>query len=1774
MRNTANVGRWTPLFLALTIGGLACAAASADVSLLGVQYQEDDPYTEYLCLWHDRNYPTSCGVDLPGANAHVFIKNDGASAVTLDDVSLAGYGLTYALKEATYNDHIVNSIWIRWDDPPQDLLNAGEPAWFKMDPKSIPAGGVGQVIVRLRRVPTTSTIAVNVDTSANTLNTTITVDDEAAQLANISFSQDLKKVYLHWRRAGGAAPTTIKMDGTDVTSYATTVGDADTNYAVSVLSFSTALTELSYHVFQGIYSDNAKATGGIRVWKNPFIYGSWAAFNIADEDYDTAQDWIDTCMDRGMNTLEMNSSSSGLMDYLGTAGGKTYADNHNYGFIKGSTDWGTWSNNPRLWFIDDEPDCEEGNLMESFCGTGYKMPCGSNQAGTMGLHYVSVGEGLRNIKNRPTTINMDGTWKPYSWYAYGQLSDVLCIDSYYPKRVMDSYYYYTNMQPLYEKATAIHATALAGTKAAEPNPFRILLYSCEANPDGYDPWPWSDPGSHQTQVYYALAGGAKGINYWWFKYAPNDSNGLSGNNTTLVPQDENLWREIGLCGAEIKLLQPYLVTSHPIDLDVEGSTDVWVKGLALGTDSLILFAVNDDYYIDEDYHNTAVSNASVTVSLPDWMLSSPYAFEVGRTGVASVSTSLNGSDLTLSLGTLNVAKILIVTVDPTLMMTIRERYDTTVWSGICNFAESVCETVTSAPSFVRHPSAQASLAGGTVVFDFAANGGSQFSYQWQKNSSNLSNGGHYAGCTTPFLTVSSIDGNDVANYRCVVTNPYGSATSNQAALSIITVNITQHPSAQNVCSGSTATFSVTATGQGTLYYQWQKNQTNISNGGHYSGCTTSTLTVSNADSNDVANYRCKVTDSTSTDYSDQAPLVLKTATAITQHPSNQAPASGGTATFTVAATGDGTLTYQWQKNQSNLSNGGHYSGCTTATLTVSSVDSNDEANYRCVVTATCGSVNSNEAVLEIDPCAPYTTLENGDFDDWPSGNVAPNWTSYSNGTAAFGKNTSTYHSSPNAQRVQPPSSGSPAYGGVYQNMAANLGDAVTFVGWTYNESPSSYITSSMGVQFDGSTSRPGSWQTNSSKQTWTSLTIAGNATHATNGVTVFLEANRGTTGTYYADFDDVAAYRAYVPAAPVVASAGSTSLAVDMDPGCNWSNSNAEYAITIGGGAYTLGTHWVQANGSVSTSTVWQTDATWGNKTVTGLSTGVTYTLKTKARYSSTYTQATSLSTGATGAPQSSVSITQQPSAQNVCPGATANFTVAATGQGTITYQWQKNQANLSNGGHYSGCTTATLTVSSADGGDVANYRCVVSDSYDSVNSNEAALTLKSATTITAHPSAQNVCAGATATFSVSATGDGTLTYQWQKNSVNVNNGGHYSGCTTATLTVSSADGSDVANYRCVVTGGCGSANSNQAALSLKAATAITSHPSNQSVSAGGTANFSVTATGAGTLTYQWQKNQSNLSNGGHYSGCTTATLTVSSADANDEANYRCVVTADCGSANSNEATLTVVDCGTPFQNGDFEYWPSGSVAPYWTGAYSATVSSQFVRETSIIHGGTYSQKTKSATTSGAWCHVYQPIDTVAGDALTIRGYLYSVSAATYTVPQIGVNTSSSRPSSWLYSLTSFTKQTWISTGSLACNASSDTTYVFLESKRGASSGDTSIYWDDFVVYQAYLPPAPVVAWASSSSLNVNVDPGCNSGNGSAEYAISIGGGAYTLGTHYVQANGTVSTTTVWQTDSTWGNKTVTGLSDNVTYTFKVKARYSSTYTQATSLGDGAQGTP
>ncbi|HLG95329.1 MAG TPA: hypothetical protein VKX49_03340, partial [Bryobacteraceae bacterium] len=87
--------------------------------------------------------------------------------------------------------------------------------------------------------------------------------------------------------------------------------------------------------------------------------------------------------------------------------------------------------------------------------------------------------------------------------------------------------------------------------------------------------------------------------------------------------------------------------------------------------------------------------------------------------------------------------------------------------------------------------------------------------------------------------------------------------------------------------------------------------------------------------------------------------------AITQQPANASAMIGQTATFTVAATG-AALSYQWQSMPSGAGSFGNISGATAASYTTPSLaQSDNNTQFRCVVTNAQGSVNTNAATLTV-----------------------------------------------------------------------------------------------------------------------------------------------------------------------------------------------------------------------------------------------------------------------------------------------------------------------------------------------------------------------------------------------------------------------------------------------------------------------------------------------------------------------------------------------------------------------------------------------------------------------------------------------------------------------------------------------------------------------------------------------------------------------------------------------------------------------------------------
>jgi hypothetical protein len=266
----------------------------------------------------------------------------------------------------------------------------------------------------------------------------------------------------------------------------------------------------------------------------------------------------------------------------------------------------------------------------------------------------------------------------------------------------------------------------------------------------------------------------------------------------------------------------------------------------------------------------------------------------------------------------------------------------------------------------------------------------------------------------------------------------------------------------------------------------------------------------------------------------------------------------------------------------------------------------------------------------------------------------------------------------------------------------------------------------------------------------------------------------------------------------------------------------------------------------------------------------------------------------------SAPAITTQPVNAAVLAGKSASFTVAATGSGTLTYQWYFNSKKIPN------ATSATYSITKVAAANAGNYSVVISNGIDSpVTSNTVTLTLATAPAITTQPKALTLNYGASGSLTVAATGNPAPNYLWHLNNKTIN-AGNVSGITTSKLTFTAATTANAGSYTVTVSNNFGSKTSTAAKLTVKlVAPKITKQPKPATVSLGGTASFVVVASGSPTLKYQWTFN-GKPATGGNIFGATSANLTITPVGSANKGSYQVTVTNSAGSVKSSTVKLTV----------------------------------------------------------------------------------------------------------------------------------------------------------------------------------------------------------------------------------------------------------------------------
>jgi len=283
--------------------------------------------------------------------------------------------------------------------------------------------------------------------------------------------------------------------------------------------------------------------------------------------------------------------------------------------------------------------------------------------------------------------------------------------------------------------------------------------------------------------------------------------------------------------------------------------------------------------------------------------------------------------------------------------------------------------------------------------------------------------------------------------------------------------------------------------------------------------------------------------------------------------------------------------------------------------------------------------------------------------------------------------------------------------------------------------------------------------------------------------------------------------------------------------------------------------------------------------------------------------------------------ITTPPASQTQVLGSTMTLTVAAAGSG-LNYRWQAGvtgsgiYTNLSNGGQFSGATSASLVITNFQVGNQGDYIAIVSNSGGSVTSAPpATLTADlSLPSVTTYPVGQSAYSGTNVTLTVAATG--AVSYQWKAGAVGSGVYTNLPGANAASLLLTNVQDGNQADYVVIVSNGSGSADSTGAPATLTVVDSepvvvadTTATPAAAYVGYNNVNVLAATFNGSLPLHEQWQfsPNASGTPVSPVSASATNSTLSLTNLQSNQAGYYRLEAMNRLGTVDSSWAQLQLL---------------------------------------------------------------------------------------------------------------------------------------------------------------------------------------------------------------------------------------------------------------------------
>ena len=793
--------------------------------------------------------------------------------------------------------------------------------------------------------------------------------------------------------------------------------------------------------------------------------------------------------------------------------------------------------------------------------------------------------------------------------------------------------------------------------------------------------------------------------------------------------------------------------------------------------------------------------------------------------------------------------------------------------------DQVYASTNQLPEILRQPNSQAVLVGQTVTLTATVRGSRPLHYQWSFNGEPL------AGATNASLVLSNVTTNQAGGYKLIASNALGVATSERAtlAVSLQGPHIAVHPASHFVMAGEDVVLSVHATG-GPLFYQWRFNGMDLP------GATNATLFLAAVIASQAGSYDVDVSNLLGHVTSQPATLaVSQFPPRIVAQPSDVTAQSGDGVQFFVGVEAAPPPMYQWRFLPGGpVGNAVNLPGETNANLFFSTVATNHAGGYFVVVTNLAGSVTSRVARLIVNQFPPSITSQ-----PFSQTVTAGSEVGFFVGVAGspplrfqWRHNGTNLPGATNATLFLP--AVHPNRGGVYTVAVSNhLGFAIslpavlTVVGGAAPvivSQPANFTVLAGGnatliVNASGEPAPAYQWRFNGVDlpgATLSTLALTSVTTNQAGNYTVVASNLLGSVTSRVAivTVNLQAPMISTQPASRTIDAGGTVTFSVVASggplPSYQWLFNGAALQ---GARASSLVLNNVFTNQAGIYSVI------VSNELGFVLSAPATLTVNGAAPI-----------------------ITTQPASRTVLDGSNATFTVSATGIPQVTYQWRFHATGAAGGIDLPGRTSSTLVLTNASTNAAGEYTVVVNNLLGTVVSAPAILTVtQQAPVITAQTTNRTAVVGANVIFQVLTVAGPRPTYQWQRDGVNI------PGANNASIVLSNVSRADEGNYVVVVSNPLGSVTSQPMRLTVVyQPPVITGNPTNRSVPAGGTASFTVTATGSAPLFYQWRFNGTNLAN------ATSQTLVLTGVMTNQAGSYSCLVTNFGGERLSGVATLTV----------------------------------------------------------------------------------------------------------------------------------------------------------------------------------------------------------------------------------------------------------------------------